>query len=246
MLDSMANLDDLAQKEMIRIGCIRGITYSIRNAVFRKALRASLIAGLALINSGCGGDGDDGEDDDLVLTNRTDSVLTDSHYTTPTNSYPTIVIPPIYPSASEKIYFSPSRTGVGRLSLNMDDAYELINDPDFSLYNGHGGGYGDTLQIVSNNRGMYFYWSYNSLNQIAFFDGFTGKIEGSGIGVGDTLEKFLSRYPKARNQDKSWRVGNGGSGSDEAFLTADIEDGKIKRLRLDTYDADSFSVYNGP
>ncbi len=92
------------------------------------------------------------------------------------------------------LFFRNNYSGFGILPLTTEDIRDLANCRDFDIYDHHYGGYGDTLEMRSINNGTHLLWSYNQLGHIFLgpeWEGITDK----GIKMGDSLSKFISRYP---------------------------------------------------
>jgi len=73
--------------------------------------------------------------------------------------------------------------------------WKLESKCGWSVYNGHQGGYGDTLELSScGNNGVIFVWAYQTFHAFRVSEGWNGKTD-KGIGIGDSLNVFLANYP---------------------------------------------------
>jgi hypothetical protein len=117
------------------------------------------------------------------------------------------------------------------------------------VYNDHKGGYGDTLEVVSYESGIYMECAFAHLDEITVFAPWKGKVVESEIKLGDSIDTFVSKYPDAVKGDgkkggECWRVR-----INDSYLNAYIDKNRnINRLRIDSgwgYNPDSFAYY-GP
>lgn len=99
--------------------------------------------------------------------------------------------------AIDNLYFNQDCASIGSYRVDMNDAAWLVESPGFEYYERHRGGYGDTLEIINNEAGIYLKWAYNRLYAINVFEGWQGEIAETGIKLGSTLEEFLTAYPTA-------------------------------------------------
>ena len=76
--------------------------------------------------------------------------------------------------------------------------WKLESDCGWKIYEGHRGGYGDTLELYScgeeNNPGVIFIWAWQSLHGFHLSQGWTGQTS-EGIKIGDSLDEFFYHYP---------------------------------------------------
>jgi hypothetical protein len=70
----------------------------------------------------------------------------------------------------------------------------------FAIYNGHAGGYGDTLQIVGCGNSFYLVWAYDSLQIISLGLGWYGTTD-RGARIGNTLAEVRAAYPDGQECD---------------------------------------------
>ncbi|MFH1592663.1 MAG: Ig-like domain-containing protein [Candidatus Woesearchaeota archaeon] len=100
-------------------------------------------------------------------------------------------------SQDSNIFLEVNYAGFGGLRLRTTDRNHLADDcPDFDIFEGHDGGYGDTLEMRSINGGVHLLWSYNNLGHVFVGPGWTGETNRR-IGIGDNLEDFLRAYPES-------------------------------------------------
>ena len=187
-----------------------------------------------------------------------------------TFSYPPLAVNGQYPTATSNLYFAKAFDGYGDyvglagFPIDRPDAGWLGNSPGFEFYQGHQGGYGDTLEVVSYSNGIYLHWAYNKLWGIGLFEGWQGQIiieknQLTGIHLGSNASDFVKRFPNATEGTMS-RLGFGGRSYRVSMeinttpgwinvknLTADCDaDGIIRRLRIDPYYPPDFDDYWGP
>jgi len=77
---------------------------------------------------------------------------------------------------------------------NDDWGWRLNSSCGWRIYDGHEGGYGDTLQLASCNDGVIFVWAWQTFRGLILSEGWKGQTE-KGIMIGDTLDDFLYEYP---------------------------------------------------
>ncbi len=146
--------------------------------------------------------------------------------------------------------FLDTKTGIGNLNLGDRDPYWLTNQ-NFSVYNGHKGGTGDTLQLVNYGEGIYVSSSYSTLDEISVFGNWRGVVEPSGIMLGDSAQTFWGVYPQSIRRGNTIsttinrKIGDTVYESLNYTLRADLEDDKIRRLRLDQLSSED-DYYFGP
>ena len=75
-----------------------------------------------------------------------------------------------------------------------EKAWDIVDECGWSIYGGHDGGLGDTLQITSCNKGVVLIWSYNQYSGILVKECWTGSTS-KGVRLGASLEDFLVIYP---------------------------------------------------
>jgi hypothetical protein len=62
------------------------------------------------------------------------------------------------------------------------------------IFEGHGGGLGNTLQVASPNAGVIFAWAYQGFGEYRVAQGWTGTTD-KGAKIGDSMASFQSLYP---------------------------------------------------
>lgn len=72
--------------------------------------------------------------------------------------------------------------------------WKLVSDCGWKIYQGHEGGWGDTLEVVSCEGGVVFIWAWNHFSGFRLTKGWTGTTI-DGIKIGSSLDEFLSVYP---------------------------------------------------
>jgi hypothetical protein len=174
----------------------------------------------------------------------------------------------VAPKATDNLYFAKpvdgfkAYVGLPGFPLDRYDARWLGNAPGFEFYEGHHGGTGDTLEVLSVANGMYFHWAYNILMYTACFENWQGQVELehkvlTGIRIGSTAADFMNKFPTAISGKgdygnlggQSYRVTTSivhETWTDDYSLTADCNAaGIIKRLRVDVFNPTNFN-YFGP
>lgn len=97
-------------------------------------------------------------------------------------------------SATANLVFNPNSPGIGNIQLGMRDI-DWLDFPEGFTYNG-------STEITNKDFGITLEFDYSlasPLSGILVSDGWKGEIAGTGIRIGDSLEKFLQAYPDARN-----------------------------------------------
>lgn len=188
----------------------------------------------------------------------------------PPSPYPPLAYEGQYPTTTSNLYFAKpynsydEYVGLPGFPLHRADAHWLGNMSGFEFYQSHQGGYGDTLEVVSYENGIYFCWAYNLLMEVSLFEGWQGQVEEeknqlTGIRLGSTAGDFLAKYPSATVGELQWWNGYGGNSYRVSFeyglwpdyintrnLTADCDANDIiRRLRVDPFDVDYFG-FVGP
>ncbi|MDQ7815216.1 MAG: hypothetical protein RDU25_05440 [Patescibacteria group bacterium] len=92
-----------------------------------------------------------------------------------------------------------ARSSYGELSMKSgkDDSYAwqiLETCPDWSIYEGHRGGTGATLEIVSCDEGVVLEWAFNEFWSVHLSQGWAGKTS-TGMAIGSSYEDFIRAYP---------------------------------------------------
>lgn len=92
-----------------------------------------------------------------------------------------------------------ARSSYGELSMQSgkDDSYawQILEEcPGWSIYDGHRGGTGDTLEIVSCDGGVVLEWAFNEFWSVHLSEGWTGKTS-AGMTLGSSYEDFIQAYP---------------------------------------------------
>jgi len=132
--------------------------------------------------------------------------------TSPVSPYPPLAQEGQPPKATDNLIFAKgsvtgkptydSYAGLPGFPIGRYDARWLGKAPGFEYVNGHMGGTGDTLEVISKDYGMYFYWSYSRLGHIDLTNGWQGQIETenknlTGIRIGSPIDQFLLKFPDA-------------------------------------------------
>lgn len=98
------------------------------------------------------------------------------------------------PSAGENTTFD----NYGRLQIgnfgNDSCARKLVDRCGWHVYNGHNGGYGDTLEVAPPGEEVVLRWAWNNFSWMYFFSGWTGETS-KGIGMGSSLSEVQAAYP---------------------------------------------------
>ncbi len=93
--------------------------------------------------------------------------------------------------------FQHSTYGKISTSATWDDSYawQMLNAcPGWSIFDGHEGGIGDTLEIGTCNYGLVLRWTFGSFSSIQLSQGWTGKTD-TGLVIGTSYQAFLQTYP---------------------------------------------------
>ncbi len=98
-------------------------------------------------------------------------------------------------SCTSELYENPLTQGLGGLFMGMGNCL-LMESRGFAIYEGHAGGYGDTLEWVGCEGGVRLVWAYNGLRDIYLSEGWQGSTD-KGIEIGDSLDDVRSAYPNA-------------------------------------------------
>jgi len=75
-----------------------------------------------------------------------------------------------------------------------DTAWRLVRAHGWSVYEGHAGGQGDTLEIIDPSGGMVLIWASNSFSGFVLGEGWTGQTA-NGARIGTTVDDFRQRHP---------------------------------------------------
>ncbi len=110
--------------------------------------------------------------------------------------------PIVCPSCDELLTWDTSKhwnTTYGAVSTNStwSDSYArqmLIACDGWSIYDGHDGGIGDTLEIASCNDGVVLVWMGDRFSGFNLSQGWTGKTS-TGIAIGSSYADFIQAYP---------------------------------------------------
>lgn len=98
------------------------------------------------------------------------------------------------PTAGENTNFN----NYGRLEIdnfgNDSCARKLVDECGWHVYNGHNGGYGDTLEVAPSGEQVVLRWAWNNFSWMYFFSGWTGTTS-QGIRMGSTLSEVQAAYP---------------------------------------------------
>ncbi len=74
-------------------------------------------------------------------------------------------------------------------------AYKMLDEcPGWSIFEGHAGGTGDTLQISSCDDGVVLIWAYEWFTSIHVSQGWTGTTS-TQIAIGSSYQDFVQAYP---------------------------------------------------
>lgn len=119
----------------------------------------------------------------------------------------------VVPTAQSNLYFAKIRNGdngyfgLPGFPIGVFDDTWLGKEPDWEYADGHGGGAGNTLQIISHKHGIEMLWAYNNLYLIILTEGWQGQIqtgltELTGIRLGSKGSDFLDKFPDAKIESK--------------------------------------------
>lgn len=157
---------------------------------------------------------------------------------------------PDYPSLkpTDNLYFNKNNVAIGKFHLDSGDAFWLKEDPNCRV---GGGGIGRAFDVFSPKYGIYMWWTFGLLQNIYVFNGWSGKVNETGIKLGDNRELFLSKYPLSlmfkdtNNQENNdflrTPVDHKTATSNKCYLTAILNsDEKIMCLMLDDSTPDDF------
>ena|ERR1022692_1706328 len=103
----------------------------------------------------------------------------------------------------------------------------------WSVFEGHNGGFGDTLQVASSSAAVVFAWAYNNFAGFRVTQGWTGETD-RGAKLGDTLGKFQGLYPEFTVIDENQlEISNPKTG---LFVDAYFDDkGLLTELNVGSY-----------
>jgi|GEM_PF-2982349 len=73
-------------------------------------------------------------------------------------------------------------------------AWRIVDECYWHVYNNHAGGYGDTLQVASENEEVILVWAYNDFYGFDLTYGWEGQTK-EGIRMGDHITFFADAYP---------------------------------------------------
>jgi hypothetical protein len=76
-----------------------------------------------------------------------------------------------------------------------DTAWALVRTHGWSIYGGHRGGQGDTLQVMDPSGGVVLIWAYNSFSGFILSEGWTGQTA-NGARIGTTVSGFRQLHPE--------------------------------------------------
>src|SRR3989338_4279430 len=77
---------------------------------------------------------------------------------------------------------------------NDNCAKKLISDCGWHVYQGHNGGYGDTLEVAPPGEEAVLRWAWNNFSWMYLFQGWQGSTA-EGISMGSTLQEVQAAYP---------------------------------------------------
>jgi hypothetical protein len=96
------------------------------------------------------------------------------------------------------IYDDITWTSYGDFNLNAEGrdatAWRIVDECGWHIYNNHTGGYGDTLEVASENEEVVFVWAYNDFYGFDVTSGWYGQTK-EGIRMGDHVTLFADAYP---------------------------------------------------
>ena len=73
-------------------------------------------------------------------------------------------------------------------------ARQCVSNCGWSIFEGHDGGTGDTLQVASPSTAVVFSWAYRNFAGFRVTAGWTGKTD-RGAKLGDSIAHFQGLYP---------------------------------------------------
>lgn len=132
--------------------------------------------------------------------------ITENNSNPPKISYPSEAWSSTYLTSAANLYFAKPQDklaeyiGLAGFPLGIDDKYWLGTSPGYQFYDGHMGGFGDSLEIISETNGIYMMWAFDSLILAEVFEGWQGQImtsptQKTGIKLGSTIASFKSVFP---------------------------------------------------
>ncbi|MEJ0021010.1 MAG: Ig-like domain-containing protein [Candidatus Doudnabacteria bacterium] len=100
-----------------------------------------------------------------------------------------------------------SAAGFGVMRRYQGDWRAGSDDPDYSYYNGHTGGAGQTLEYLGCSGGNYIWlqWAFNGFVTVAVRAPWQGSTD-RGLRIGDDPAKFHSLYPNAHPADTTYNT----------------------------------------
>jgi len=107
------------------------------------------------------------------------------------------------------VNFSPDYIGYSSFWYDQGDRHSLVGHCGFDYIGGRTGGYGNTLEIRSEECGVHLGWAYYRLLEFKFSGNWTGKVRQSGLRLGDPIVNFKTAYPDwAANSDSTvyWKM----------------------------------------
>ena len=210
-----------------------------------------ILAGIIISCVGCGGGGGQKDEGNANGDGNNGGSTPQSPYppdlglygSAPDTSSDLYVIAP--GKIEEKPYIA--KVGMKVAVLGVQDRIYLSNY-GFQIYNGHAGGYGDTLEMFNSSCGIYLYWAGDSLQNISLLEGWQGQImaginQPTGIRLGGSASDFLAKFPQANVAEGNGYGGKSycalferelSNGFPSYRLMVDCDrNGMIKRIRAD-------------
>jgi hypothetical protein len=126
--------------------------------------------------------------------------------------------------------------------FDLEDKDWLSSPPgDFSYYNNHDGGTGNTLEMTGCDDGVYVKFTYSSLKRISVRSPWDRETD-TGISIGSDLSELLTAHPNARRMEHVtqkgeyyWVKGN--------FIAGVIDD-KVWGMQVSTLNYDTSGFQN--
>ncbi len=133
--------------------------------------------------------------------------------------------------------------GLGLYTLGIPDTDIATAICGFDYYQGHAGGYGDTLELIGCNDQVWMEWSYGKLGTIAVNSGFSGPTE-AGVRMGDSLDALIAAYPSAHQVEFS------SENQPTVFISGNakfsLKDGLVNGIEVNSHEYDENAGGVGP
>lgn len=128
------------------------------------------------------------------VTSQTDITITATSVKDATKSgTATITLNYICPSLDSNVtWTSYSHFSFG--NAGDDNAARALLACNWHIFEGHGGGFGETLQVASPNAEVVFAWAYQNFAEYRVASGWTGQTD-RGAKIGDSTASFQGLYP---------------------------------------------------